>query len=76
MKPPFALLSLLLIASADAAPTEWLEGTVLADCQYCKTDAFSAERRAIANQAGAKHDPASGTGYVVTLDVRRVLEGY
>ena len=62
------LLAVLFVASAEAAPTEWLEGTVLADCEYCKTDAFRAERRAVANQGGAKHDPASGTGYVVTMD--------
>ena len=68
MKTSLALLSLLSVASAEAAPIEWLEGTVLADCQYCKTDAFRAERRTVANQAGTKHDPASGTGYVVTMD--------
>jgi hypothetical protein len=58
----------LLAASAHATPSAWLDGTVLADCQYCKTDAFSAERKSIANQAGPRHDPASGMGYVVTLD--------
>jgi hypothetical protein len=62
------LLSVFLVASAHAAPTEWLEGTVLAECQYCKTDAFRAERRSIANQAGPRHDAASGMGYVVTMD--------
>jgi len=62
------LSALLLAASAQAAPTEWLQGTVLADCQYCKTDAFGAERRRIANQIGPRHDPASGMGYVVTMD--------
>ena len=63
------LLSVALtVSAAHAAPTDWLEGTVLADCQYCKTDAFRVERRAIANQDGARHDPASGTGYVVTMD--------
>ena len=56
------------MASAHAAQTEWLEGTVLADCQYCQTEAFGAERKRIANQAGPKHDPASALGYVVTLD--------
>ena len=68
MKTLFPLLSVFLVASAHAAPTEWLEGTVLADCQYCKTDAFRAERKKIANQIGPKHDPASGMGYVVTMD--------
>jgi hypothetical protein len=58
----------LAASAAHAAPTEWLEGTVLADCPYCKTEEFAAERRAIANQAGTAHDSASGTGYVVTLD--------
>src|SRR5262245_14109292 len=62
------LLSLLLVASAHAEPAEWLEGTVLADCAYCKTDSFQAERRQIANQAGSPHDAASGTGYIVTID--------
>jgi hypothetical protein len=62
------ILAALFVASAHAAPTEWLDGTVLADCEYCKTPAFQAERRAVANQVGAKHDPASGTGYVVTMD--------
>ena len=59
---------MFLVASAHAAPTEWLEGTVLADCEYCKTDAFRTERRRIANQVGLRHDPASGMGYVVTMD--------
>jgi hypothetical protein len=68
LKPLFALLSLLLIASARAEPNEWLEGTVLAGCEHCKTDAFTAERKRIANQAGARHDPASGMGYIVTID--------
>lgn len=68
MKPLLYLSFLLLAASARAAPTEWLDGTVLADCRYCRTDAFAAERRKIANQAGPRHDPASGMGYVVTLD--------
>lgn len=58
---------LLLAASARAAPSEWLQGTVLADCQYCKTDAFGAERKRIANQTGPRLDPASAMGYVVTL---------
>jgi hypothetical protein len=62
------LLSLLLVASAHAEPAEWLEGTVLADCAYCSTEAFNAERKRIANQAGAPHDAASGTGYIVTID--------
>ena len=68
MKTLFPLLSLLLIASVRAEPNEWLEGTVLAGCEYCKTDAFRAERKRIANQAGARHDPASGMGYIVTID--------
>ena len=68
MKTTFALLSLLLIASLRAEPTEWLDGTVLADCDYCKTDAFAAERKHFANQAGARHDPASAMGYIVTID--------
>ena len=58
-----------MVASAHAAPIEWLEGTVLGDCQYCQTDAFRAERRRIANQAGPRHDPASGMGYIVTIDL-------
>jgi hypothetical protein len=68
LKTLFPLLSLLLIASVRAEPAEWLEGTVLAGCEYCKTDAFTAERKRIANQAGARHDPASGMGYIVTID--------
>ena len=68
MKTLFPLLPLLLIASVRAEPNEWLEGTVLAGCEYCKTEAFTAERKRIANQAGARHDPASGMGYVVTID--------
>lgn len=59
---------MFLIASSHAAPTDWLEGTVLEDCEYCKTDAFRAERRRIANQAGGVHDAASGMGYVVTTE--------
>jgi hypothetical protein len=59
---------MLMVASAHAAPTEWLEGTVLADCEYCKTDAFRIDRRGIANQVGPRHDPASGMGYVITMD--------
>jgi len=68
LKALFALWCLLFVAAAKAAPTGWLDGTVLADCEYCRSAAFSAERRAIANQAGATHDPASGSGYIVTLD--------
>ncbi len=68
MKTFFQLLAVLFATSAHAAPTEWLDDTVLADCRYCRTDAFRAERRRIANQAGPKHDPASGMGYVVTMD--------
>jgi hypothetical protein len=55
-------------ATAHSAPTEWLEGTVLEDCAYCRSDAFDRERRQIANQVGRDHEPASGTGYVVTID--------
>jgi len=62
------LLSFFLVASARAESTEWPDGTVLADCEYCKTDAFRAERKALANQLGPKRDPASGMGYVVTID--------
>jgi hypothetical protein len=62
------LCAALMVGSAQSAPTEWLEGTVLADCEYCKTDAFRTERRTIANQVGPKHDPASGMGYIVTMD--------
>jgi len=40
----------------------------LADCEYCRTDAFTVERRAIANQAGAELDPAAAMGYIVTLE--------
>lgn len=40
----------------------------MADCEYCKTDAFREERRTIANQLGPKRDPKSGMGYVVTFD--------
>ena len=64
----FPLVSVLFVASAHAASNEWLEGTVLADCEYCKTDAFREERRTIANQLGPKRDPKSGMGYVVTID--------
>lgn len=68
MKTLFPLLSVFLVASARAESTEWLEGTVLARCEYCKTDAFRAERKTLANQLGPKRDPASGMGYVVTMD--------
>lgn len=68
MKAPFLLISLVVVASARAEPTDWLAGTVLADCEYCKTDAFRLERKTLANQLGPKRDPASGMGYVVTLD--------
>src|SRR5262245_33922298 len=67
-KALFPLLSVLWIASIHAEPTEWLEGTVLAACEYCKTDAFRTERKTLANQLGPKRDPASGMGYVVTVD--------
>jgi hypothetical protein len=62
------MLAALFAASAHAAPADWLEGTVLADCEYCQTEAFAAERKRIANQAGARHEPASGLGYVVTIE--------
>jgi hypothetical protein len=68
LKTLFSLAAALLATSAQAAPADWLDGTVLADCQYCRTDAFRAERRKIANQTGPRRDPASGTGYIVTLD--------
>ena len=67
MKNLFPLLSAVLAASAHAE-SEWLEGTVLADCEYCKTDEFRAERKTLANQLGPKREPASGMGYVVTMD--------
>jgi len=57
-----------VVGSVHAEPNSWLEGTALSDCEYCKTDAFNAERRHLANQAGPRHDPASGTGYIVTID--------
>ena len=68
MKTRFALLSVVLVASARAEPAEWQPGTVLADCEYCKSDAFRVERKTLANQLGPKRDPASGMGYVVTID--------
>ena len=68
MKTLLPLLFALAIASAHAQPNEWLAGTVLADCEYCKTAEFAAERKQIANQAGPRHDAASGTGYIVTID--------
>jgi hypothetical protein len=63
-----ALVAALSVASAEAAASEWLAGTVLADCTYCSSAEFKAERRAIANQTGTQLDPAAATGYVVTLD--------
>jgi hypothetical protein len=68
LKRLLALLCVVSAASARAEPTDWLEGTVLADCEHCKTDAFREQRRTIANQLGPKRDPASGMGYVVTID--------
>jgi hypothetical protein len=69
LKTLLTLLSVVLIApAAHAAPTDWLQDTVLADCQYCQTDAFRAERKRIANQVGPNHDPASAMGYIVTMD--------
>jgi hypothetical protein len=64
----FPLLAVFCAAAAQAEPTAWPDGTVLADCEYCKTDAFREERRTIANQLGPKRDPASAMGYVVTID--------
>lgn len=61
------LLPALLIGAAHAAPTGWLEDTVLADCEHCRSDAFRTERLRIANQLDVKHDPAAGMGYVVIL---------
>ena len=58
MKTLFPLLSVFVVASARAESAEWLEGTVLADCEYCKTDAFRLERKTLANQLGPKRDPA------------------
>lgn len=68
MKALLPFGALLSVAAAHAAPAEWLAGTVLADCEYCATDSFGAERRRIANQAGPMHDPASGMGFVVTME--------
>jgi hypothetical protein len=68
LKTLFLPLGLVCAAAAHAAPADWLDGTVLADCEYCKTDAFREERRTIANQLGPARDPASGIGYVVTID--------
>lgn len=68
LKTASSLLAVLWLACAHAAPSEWLADTVLADCEYCRTDAFRAERRRLANQLGAHHDAAAGTGYIVTND--------
>jgi hypothetical protein len=62
------LLAVLVIAPAEAAPTEWLEETVLADCQYCRTEAFREERKRLANQIPATPHASFGMGYVVTID--------
>jgi hypothetical protein len=68
LKTLLPLLAALSIAAARAEPNDWLAGTVLADCVYCKTPEFAAERKQIANQAGQLHAAAAGTGYIVTLD--------
>jgi hypothetical protein len=68
LKALVPLLAAFSLGSARAEPNDWLVGTVLADCDYCKTDAFRAERRQLANQTGSRHDPASATGYIVTID--------
>jgi hypothetical protein len=68
LKTPVPLLAVLVVASAHAESADWLAGTVLADCEYCKTDAFRLERKTLANQLGPPRDPASGMGYVVTVD--------
>lgn len=64
---PLLLGAVNFAASAYAAPTAWLRGTVLQDCRYCQTDAFHAERRRLANQVGRRSDLASAMGYVVTM---------
>lgn len=68
MKTLLPLVAALTIAAAHAEPNDWLAGTVLADCAYCKTAEFAAERKQIANQAGPVHDAAAGAGYIVTID--------
>ena len=67
MKTRLFVVTLICAASVNAAPTAWLDGTILEDCQYCRTDAFHAERRKIANQVGRRDDLASAMGYVVTM---------
>jgi len=71
----FPLLSVLWLGSVSAAPSSWLEGTVLAECEHCKSDAFTAERRTLANQVGQTLDPAAATGYIVTLEGGRFVWG-
>ncbi len=56
------------VVSLEALAAEWLDGTVLGGCDYCRTAAFSAERRTLANQSGRLHDPASGMGYIVSIE--------
>ena len=68
MKKRLFFVTLICAASAHAAPTAWLNGTILEGCQYCATDAFHAERKKIANQVSLRNDLASAMGYVVTID--------
>jgi hypothetical protein len=68
LKTVFHLISALWLAPAFAAQAEWLQDTVLAECRHCRSDAFREERKRIANQAGVEHDPASGLGYIVSVD--------
>lgn len=63
-----ALLVLLLATSSAALHADWLGATVLSDCGYCSTDAFADERKRLANQSGPPHDPASGMGYIVSIE--------
>ena len=56
------------VVAPEALAAGWLDDTVLGDCEYCRTPAFAAERRELANQSGPLHDPASGTGYIVSIE--------
>ncbi len=67
MKIRLFLATLVCSASVHAAPTAWLDGTLLEDCEYCRTDAFHVERKSIANQVGHRSDLASAMGYIVTM---------
>ena len=67
MKIRLLLATLVCSVSVHAAPTAWLDGTLLEDCEYCRTDAFHVERKSIANQVGHRNDLASAMGYVVTM---------